>query len=228
MAPVDPPSDGGGGGGGYVPNYSHFSSTEIVQPYNVSGANLKQANQANLTTGPIHTANVFYSTENPNGYVYDLKIVKGPNDRRPPFHDNPYYHNIPVDLNEGAGGSYIYVSFTRDPSHVEYNMQNGCDLGGNEKNFYGGLDLPVTGIDTQVNCCGGLFDKCKPQSRPLYCASDFYVNSDFMRVPDLNDGAGGSYIYAFQFRSNVDRPIEVGVVTGNNVYSSRSGKRISA
>ncbi len=228
IEPTDP--SGGGGGGGYAPNYSSFSSTEIVQPYDTSPATTS-------AMGPkkpkLSKTNGFYSTENPNGFLYDLKIVKGPSPNRAPFHDNPYYHNIPVNLNSGAGGEYIYISFTRDPAHVEYQRfsTGDCGTGGDEqpRSGYGPgapyLDQPITGVETRVNCCFGSIGKCYTTDNqytysPLWAVSDFNVDSNYMKFPDLNDGAGGAYVYAFLTRTPgyTTPPIEVGVLTGNNEY----------
>ena len=218
--PDDGGAGGGSGGGGTVPNYTHFSSTEIVQPYDVSPyfAGPK---------GPVvaQRPTAFYTTENPNGYLYDLKIVKGSNPNRSGFNDSQYYHNIEIDLNEGAGGEYIYVSFTRDPSAVQYqDHSSGCGYngsGGNEtpRDANGNkVDRPIMGIDTEVRCCDAASD-CHSIFSPMYATRSPSLNSNHMKMPDLNDGAGGSYIYAWQTRvPNVsNRPIELGVLTGNNV-----------
>lgn len=227
IQPDDP--SGGGGGGAPAPNYSSFSSTEIVQPYDTPPATTSALGPKKPKLGKT---NGFYSTENPNGFLYDLKIVKG-SDADRPFHNNPYYHNIPANLNSGAGGQTIYISFTRDPRGVEYQhfSSSDCGDGGDEqpKSGYGPgapyLDNFITDIDTRVNCCFGSVGKCYTTDTqvsyfPFWALGNINVNSDYMKFPDLNDGAGGAYVYAFLTRTaGYNRPpIEVGVLTGNNEY----------
>ena len=221
---LEVPNDEGGGG---VPYYSHFSSTEMVQPYDTPptltgpGTDMKAAN-----TTTSHRPTAFYTTENPNGYLYDLKIVKGPNPNRTGFNDSPYYHNIEIDLNEGAGGEYIYVSFTRDPSKVQYQTHSaGCGYngsGGDEtpRDANGNrVDLPVTYIDTEVRCCNAPWNNCHGVFTPMYAPLSPSLNSNGMKLPDLNNGAGGSHIYSWLTRvpTSVNRPIELGVLAGNSV-----------
>lgn len=223
----------GGGGGGYTPPVSNFVSTEMVQPYNTPPA-VAAPQPTGLKGGATtHSTNAFYTTENPNGYVYDLKIVKA---ATVPFNDNPYYHNITIDLNEGAGGDYIYLSFTRDPSHVEYQRFNAqkCGTDGDEQPRSGAgpaapyLDRPVTEVDTEVHCCVGYqFSSCFTSKDtnldyfPMYATRrSAPIDSDYMTVQDLNDGAGGSYVYGYLTRTLIPgrTAVEVGVLTGNVDY----------
>ena len=219
---------GGGGGGGYVPpTTTKFISTEMVLPYDapprITGSKQTTAR------GPAKTNNGFYTTENPNGYVYDLKIVKA---ATVPFNDNPYYHNIVADLNEGA--QYIYVSFTRDPSHVEYQRHSvqSCGVDGDEQPRINSgpaasyLNKPITEVDTEVHCCVGYqFSSCytSPNTNlnffPMYAKRESApINSDYMTVPDLNDGAGGSYVYGYLTRTPITgrTAVEAGVLTGDS------------
>ena len=225
VQPSDP--DGGGGSGGTVPNYTHFSSTELVQPYDTPPSLVGPGQDPKSSAaGTANRTNAFYTTENPNGYLYDLKIVKGPNPNRTGFNDSPYYHNIEIDLNEGAGGEYIYVSFTRDPSKVQYQTSSwGCGYSGSSGDETphdangNRLDLPVKWIDTEVRCCTAAAN-CHDIYTPMYARQSPVVDSNYMKFPDLNDGAGGSYIYAWQTRIATaahSQPIELGVLTGNNV-----------
>ncbi|MDQ2792801.1 MAG: hypothetical protein M3Y12_02155 [Bacteroidota bacterium] len=221
--PTDPDDGGGGGGGVYVPNYTHFSSTEMVQPWDSAPY---ATSPTGSTSKATHRTTAFYTTENPNGYLYDLKIVKGPNPNRTGFNDSPYYHNIEIDLNEGAGGEYIYVSFTRDPSQVQYQTSNwGCGYNGSgtdetPRDINGNrVDSPIKWIDTEVRCCSAAAN-CNGIYTPMYATLGYTVDSNHFKFPDLNDGAGGSYIYAWQTRVATpyhNQLIELGVLTGNNV-----------
>ncbi|MDQ2769095.1 MAG: hypothetical protein M3Y54_01170 [Bacteroidota bacterium] len=222
-----PADDGGGGGGGApVPNYTHFSSTEMVQSWDVPPALMTPGQTPKQQATASQRPNSFYSTENPNGYLYDLKIVKGSSANQAPFDGNPHYHNIPIDLNEGAGGEYIYVSFTRDPLSVEYQTHPaGCGYngsGGDEtpRDANGNtVNMPIMDIDTEVRCCNAPWSNCHGVFTPMYARQSPVFNSNYFKFPDLNDGAGGSYIYAWQTRvpNTVNRPIEVGVITGNSL-----------
>lgn len=230
---IDCPECGGNGGGGGspvpVPSTTKFISTEMVLPYDTPPRTRTAGSKPTTAKGPVKT-NGFYTTENPNGYVYDLKIVKA---ATVPFNNNPYYYNIVADLNEGAGGDYIYLSFTRDPSHVEYERFGAkqCGTNGDEQPRSGVgpaapyLNLPITEVDTEVHCCVGYqFSSCyiSPNTNlnyfPMYAKRiSAPINSDYMTVQDLNDAAGGSYVYGYLTRTPIAgrKAVEVGVLTGN-------------
>jgi hypothetical protein len=81
MIPIDEPCPydaidcgGSGGGGGYTPPNYTFVTTEMVLPYNT----------ANKTAGAQKTTG-WDTTVNPQGFLYDLKIVKGTGAGEPPF-----------------------------------------------------------------------------------------------------------------------------------------------
>ncbi len=91
MIPIDEPCPydaidcgGSGGGGGYTPPNYTFVTTEDVQPY---GASPFTSNPTGTSSRPAG----FYTTENPNGYLFDLKIVKGRGSYQPTFNGSNYY-----------------------------------------------------------------------------------------------------------------------------------------
>jgi hypothetical protein len=205
VVPIDPicydPYDtscGGpiGGGGGPAPVYSTFMSSENVAPYSGS--------------------------DNLAGDIYDLKIVKGGSSNLTPL---PGYTIIPVDLNKGAGGQYIYMTFTRNPSTV---ASSGRDDGRVTSG-------PVRGIIATANTVGAMFVSWPYNATPIWAPGSVWGTWE---QPDLNDGAGGRFIASYQTKNEVDGgPIEVGVIAGNsssiqppsgwlklnNYYSSSAG-----
>ena len=202
----------GGGGGGYTPPSYTFISTEMVQPYNT----------ANKTSGTGQKTTTDWDvTTNPQGFLYDLKIVKGTGAGQPPFHDNPKYHNLGVDLNKGAGGLYIYVSFTRNPASIEY-QTTGLDEREYDYTVSPARQIhrPVTNVATQANQIGKPSDFYPNYGEfsPMWAETPHPpINSDYMKFPDLNDGAGGRYIYGFQSRKGYfGTPIELGVLASNS------------
>ncbi|MFD2787509.1 hypothetical protein [Hymenobacter rubripertinctus] len=223
LIPIDEPCAGdalecgGSGGGGFpAPTYT-FITTEMVQPYS-SPPNIQSTGTATAMrpTG-------FYTAENPNGYLYDLKIVKGRGQTQPTFYDSRYYHNIGVNLNGGAGGEYIYVSFSRDI--IFYHRNNIFGKGRDEGEYdssNNAIYRPITNVRSEANTLGRpnyyYFSADGYDYSPIWAESPFpSVEGDKMKFSDLNDGAGGKFIYAFQSRSlNSGNPIELGVLTSNS------------
>lgn len=221
MVPVDEPCGseaidcGGGGGGGYTPPNYTFISTDMVQPYTT-------ANRTADNTSGSQRLTSWDTTTNPQGYLYDIKIVKGTGAGEPPFHGNSGYRNLSVDLNKGAGGVYIYVSFTRNPASVEYQTRGERDEREWDYSTYPATQVhrPVTNVATQANRLGkpSEYYPNNGEFSPMWAESAFPpVNSDYMKFPDLNDGAGGRYIYGFQSRkAYFGTPIELGVLASNS------------
>lgn len=107
------------------------------------------------------------------------------------------YNLIPVDLNEGSGGKYIYLVYSKDPN-IEgargyYNIHINIGLSQNLQPGEWVTGDPALGI-----------------------------------MADLNDGAGGSYLYLHSFDNGnyFDHAIDVAIVssTSSNVgYSGPGG-----
>ncbi|QNH63359.1 hypothetical protein [Hymenobacter sediminicola] len=160
------------GGGGSVP--PTFISTEGMSPY----------------SGP----------DNPNGYIYDLKLVSNSG----VIPNTPTgYTRIPIDLNDQAGGDYIFLTFTRKPDDVA----NGIEYHQNRPYSSG----PLTGIAVRT---GG----SRPPSPSLYYYdvlnySDYgYLYFDAL---DLNNGAFGAYIWSYKSKIT-GTPIEIGILSGDS------------
>ncbi|WP_426490767.1 hypothetical protein [Hymenobacter sp. 102] len=172
IAPDEPCETGGCGGGGYIP--PTFVSSENQGAY----------------SGP----------DNPNGYIYDLKIVSnsGVNPTNPPG-----YTRLPIDLNDKAGGSYIYLTFIRDPKGVH----NGVEYYRNH-NYASG---PVTNVEIKT---GG--SSAPSPSFNYYHIYEYSTYGYAYYGPqDLNNGAWGSYIWSYQTKQP-GIPIEIGILSGDN------------
>lgn len=113
LFPEDPPSDNdgnspGGSGGGSGPINPYFASSEGTPSHYNS-----------------YPSGAYNGPDNPNGYIVDIKIMEGDNSYTPnnasPDAIKPLdgYFVLPINLNEGAGGRYIYFTFTRNPSKVQ-------------------------------------------------------------------------------------------------------------
>lgn len=144
------------------------------------------------------------------GVIYDLKIRKG-HDSSINTSDLPGYYKIPVDLNKGAGGRYIYLCFTRDSEKV----QGSSGFPNPWVNSYQmGRDVPVRGIHVESKLTGPA-----PQFFPEYIVP-IEAKDDLggFYQPDLNDGAGGKYIYAYQVKGAERTEVvkEVGVIYGTS------------
>ncbi len=147
-------------------------------------------------------------------YIHDLKLVTNTDIRNISPPDG--YEKLDIDLNRGAGGSYIYLCFTRNPSSVlngleYYQYQPGSDpreflrkFTTQEGSFFGGAPEPGRTY----------FPIWVPNQNPY----------TFWDIVDLNAGAGGKYIYSYQsrrsdvngFSTNTNPIVEIGIIAGNN------------
>ncbi|TXK52909.1 hypothetical protein FVR03_00615 [Pontibacter qinzhouensis] len=149
----------------------------------------------------------YYFAHNPTNAIQDLKIIKGSSASINPSLAG--YHKINADLNRGAGGQYIYLTFTRDPGQVRGSSNWVTDQS------YGGY-VPVKNIIVMSYTIGGL------NGWPTLCSPPIEVKDAFgFHTPDLNDGAGGKYIYAYQEKCDMYTSYpgtikEVGVLYGNS------------
>jgi hypothetical protein len=106
-----------------------------------------------------------------NGFIYNLKTsVRDKNDAPAAVvDDSRTYYKIPVDLNEGAGGKWIYLYYTKSIPG---------DIAG----------LGFTAIQIHTSCCAPILS---PTS--LWIALGKSLGSNGWT--DLNQGSGGYYIY---------------------------------
>lgn len=126
-----------------------------------------------------------------SGFILDLMTsVRANNTAEPTLtHDGITYYKIPIDLNEGAGGKYIYLYYAKT------------------QNIYDGFNH----IGSIISCC-----------YPIFYASTNYkklgISFSSGGWTDLNEGAGGDYIYleGLPIRvalSNSFYPIHLNVIT---------------
>ena len=151
-----------------------------------------------------------YFPDNINNYIQDIKVIKGSSSTIGTS-DLPGYYKVPVDLNRGAGGKYIYLCFTRDPEKVQ-GSDSGLQSWVNDQMM--GRYVPVKTIYVRSYNVGGV------NGWPTNCSPPIEVKDAFgFHTPDLNDGAKGKYIYAYQEKCDTysSRAVrEVGVIYGNS------------
>lgn len=137
------------------------------------------------------------------GAIRDLKVTKGDSASQPTL---PGYHRIDVDLNKGAGGTYIYLTFTRDEdSEVGPTDYCGSWIDGPFVTDIFAQDYDFIGASSAKNSCYGA------TAPPIWEPRDI----SGWKHPDLNDGAGGRFIFAWQYKNSDMVPIqEVGVLAG--------------
>lgn len=136
--------------------------------------------------------------------IVELKVVKGLDD------PGSNFVKIPVDLNRGAGGRYIYLCFRRGegipvdglavilgpqtpPPPGYKKLPTDLNEGARGEYIYccyrNGTGLPLTDV---VAISSRKDDQQPPQS---------YDHVPYSKVPvDLNKGAGGDYIYFYYLR----------------------------
>lgn len=159
---------------------------------------------------PTPPPSTFVSSEGRGGagLIYNLLFIK---------HSNPLpapeqgYTRIDVDLNKGAGGKYIYISFTRDPESVSQFHKD-----------YQGRNFPLTHLYAQGYRTGLSEWVSAPDGYSyIYEFTGNWATPSYIfdyKIIDLNDGAGGKYIYAYSSRNSAKGlPIkEVGVLYGSS------------
>lgn len=152
----------------------------------------------------------YTGSDNPNGYIWDLKIVKGSTSSEQPLAG---YTKIDADLNRGAGGSYIYLTFTRSPFQTRLGDETG--YGWTQSQISG----PVRGLQALTQPTGisvGWIWGATPPPGFVPIWSPNPIPGSTWKQPDLNDGAGGSWIYGFQFKEYQSGPVEVGIISSTS------------
>ncbi|PTX22337.1 hypothetical protein C8N40_101160 [Pontibacter mucosus] len=185
LCPYSTDCTGGGGGTGIPPSPPTFVSSES-----------------------IGEGSYYYNSRN---LIQDLKIIKGSSSSIGTS-DLPGYYKIPVDLNKGAGGKYIYLCFTRNPERVVGSSSNPGAWVNDERI---GWKVPVRGIVVKPQSIGPANSWPNLWTPPIEMKDPLGFH-----CPDLNDGAGGKYIYAYQQKDSWDTSLplvkEVGVLYGSS------------
>jgi hypothetical protein len=221
--------------GQFVSNTTVFSSENNERPdrpkYSAEERNAILSEK--LGSGEIEPTQVVYASRNygyqfvstegvgliggglfQNILVQDLKIVK---DGRGAL---PGYYILNSNLNRGAGGQAIYLSFTRNFRGVFYASQEG-------NNPQRGAVSDITAVAQRV---GAFFTSWPNEFVPTFCEWNCSgpIITKCYKEPDLNDGAFGRFIYAYQSKlPSRGAPIEVGVVSGNrNVQPPTGWERV--
>jgi hypothetical protein len=143
-----------------------------------------------------------------SGAIRDLKFEKGNSSAQTPLAG---YHLITADLNRGAGGAYIYLTFTRDLDSI----QNGDECGHISNDFVTGIVADDYNAFDAVGAKGNCSFRApgSPILQPIRIGSSVLA----WKHPDLNDGSGGRFIFAWQYKQEGGSPIhEVGVVSGGS------------
>jgi len=141
------------------------------------------------------------------GNIRDLKFIKGDTPFEVPLDG---YTVISADLNKGAGGTYIFLTFTRRQDKMQ--IGNLCNWENNE--FVTGLfadDFNALDAVQMKGTCAGLGLPWTPIWEAT--GDPFWP----WKHPDLNDGSGGRFIFAWQARVGTGAPLtEVGVLSGSS------------
>ncbi|MCB2410265.1 hypothetical protein [Hymenobacter lucidus] len=143
----------------------------------------------------VTSENLGASPYYPSNYILDLKLVTDSNSSWL----YPGHIRLNSDLNKGAGGDYIYLTFTRQGD-------------------YGSSPLTRVSILTRsFGQPGSWPDQHQPIWYGQYNATTNTFNTYDSQL-DLNSGAGGDYIFAYAAReTSFGAPIrEVGVLSSRN------------
>lgn len=160
--------------------------------------------------GPSYSSS-FASSENQGGplAIHDLQLCKGGDSRCEARLAGAGYVKLNIDLNKGAGGSYIYLYFQRDPNGVIGDDWAKTDILSSITTKSSGWWDALYGTTTTPE---QWYSSLKYQSQG---------NQGGPTELELNDGAGGAWIYSFQSKSSnapyYGGPIsEVGILSGNS------------
>lgn len=141
-----------------------------------------------------------------SGDIYALRLIS---DNTSNIAPSEGHIRINVDLNKGAGGKYIYLTFTRNPL---YSYEND---GAHAPITY---DIPLTHLKV-VSYTQFEYHNQVSNIAPGAYYRHLYKFTGGSSIPvDLNDGAGGKYIFGHVSRQALyGSPIkEVGVLYGNS------------
>ena len=148
-----------------------------------------------------------------NGDIVDMKVAYG----GAAGGSISGYSILYSDLNKGAGGEYMYYYFTRSGNDVLIGKEY---LGA--AYLYPGLNTadPIVAYNTQTK--HSFYNATPPAQSPFARVwyPDFSKSANDWKGADMNDGAGGEYIYCDQSKSpltSADTPFhEIGILSGNS------------
>lgn len=155
---------------------------------------------------------VFVSSEgrgaisrNLEGYIYSLRLIVGSSSSIAP---TTGHIKLSTDLNKGAGGKYIYLTFTRDTAYTYENDR--ANAAG--KQYEPIRDIFVESFSqVEYNTVGGA-------APGVYYRHIYRFDGTYSNYVDLNDGAGGKYVFGYISRYSIKgAPIkEVGILSGSS------------
>lgn len=140
-------------------------------------------------------------------YIADIMVVHSKTKEKIIIPEG--YEIIDVDLNEGAGGDYIYFCIKRDTT-----KENGIDdikfLCGNTSNLSCPVGYEKVNVDLNKGAGGKYIYLCKHRGskNPLIDikvirsnTKDAAIPEGYYKIPqDLNEGTKGKYIYLCYLR----------------------------
>ena len=145
-----------------------------------------------------------------SGPIQDLKVISNQSGQSPSSPD-PGYYQLNSDLNKGAGGDYIYLTFTRDASAVVPGPEVTRQL------IYSVGNVTALDVKTTDPLLFISPPKPKPGYYPIWRAGSNASNRQYgLGELDINANAGGDYIWIYQTHGGAGASIEVGVLSGNS------------
>lgn len=143
--------------------------------------------------------------------IYDLKVLHSPSNDLPEvlFMDDGFYYKIDVDLNNGAGGDWVYLYY-RYCTSVETPITN------------------LVGLASKYSCSQStLRDYVNSSSfSPFASVKDYsFVTDDNLSLVNLNVGSGGKYVYLGMTRNSHFAPITgIQVISTTKDYINQNSK----
>ncbi len=143
--------------------------------------------------------------------ITDLKVIIGGSSS---IEAPPGFTKIPVDLNKGSGGKYIYLCFNRNPGNSITDL--AVVLGENASPPSGFIKIPE---DLNKSVGGEYIYLCyeKAAGVPITDivfqstggneqSTPYYNGVSYSKIPvDLNKGSGGDYIYLYYLQQQPEQ-----------------------
>ena len=143
------------------------------------------------------------------GYLADITVIVGDGPNISPA--DPAYYKIPIDLNAGAGGKYIYACFKKKegdaPNDNATAIRGLYVISGNNGAIPAPNGYTKLPIDLNMGAGGDFIYLCFTRNSSLGApledvsviaggSSDIPAPTGYEKFPvDLNKGAGGAFIY---------------------------------
>lgn len=147
-------------------------------------------------------------SDNPNDYIFALRLIVGSSYTIQP---STGHIKINSDLNRGAGGNIIYLTYSRNPfySYEKYSTTSSVTY-----------STPITDLMgvSYSQACWNFQNFCDANPWPNWKYM-YKFDGNSSQLVDLNDGAGGKYIFGHVYRETDGgrTPIkEVGILSGNS------------